>query len=240
MYHAPYKLLENTMKIFLHIILCLLFLCTTPAQAQNNIDPVKFQKTINELNRLKPLQNPRYKLSKKILYSHIVDRKNKTIGKLEDILITENGDISSLFVSFDRMHLRNSVYLNYQNLDIIGTGSGYKLDIDKKEVANIYPNLLANIETAAGQSNIVSLSSLLGKNVYNAKNERIAKIQDILFDQYGEKIKAIYLNVGYKNTRNKGVSIPYTALNIENNNGYIKLSINQDLSDIIVKYAKNK
>lgn len=49
---------------------------------------------ITSLNRIDPLQNPQYESASDILKRRMLDRKNKVVGSIRDIVINENGNIA--------------------------------------------------------------------------------------------------------------------------------------------------
>ncbi len=196
------------------------------------------QKNVHNMNRLKPLQNPRYIRFEKILKRKVIDSHNKVVGEVGDVLVDTRGTISSIHVGFDRLHLRQNVYLNYEALDIESVSNGYRLAFDDEQVVALYPELLANIETASGQSDVFSLSSILGKKVLDAKGRKIAKVSDILFDDTARIVKALYLDVNYKTIRNKGVAVPFSKVSLGYESGRLVVRVPQDLSEIVLNYAK--
>ena len=235
---------------FLSLItmVCVALFIAFPVDAQEQavegsqaMDVVSFQRAFNEMNRIKPLQNPRYKLAYDILDRHITDSQNKIIGELEDVLINSKGEVISLMVEFDRLRLNQDVFLNYGALGVINADDSYKLPLRDEDVVNLYPELLSQIETASGtQGDVVNVMSLIGRPVINEKNKRIGKVTDILFDtKTGNHIKGVHVNVSYKTIRNEGVALPYAALQLEETYDGINVRVEQAFSDIIIQHVKN-
>ncbi len=203
-------------------------------------DDFVLQKNVHDMNRLKPLQNPRYIRFEKVLKRKVIDSHNKVIGEVDDILVDAKGHVSSLHVVFDRLHLRQSVYLNYGALDIESVSNGYRLSFDDEQVAALYPEFLANIETASGQSDVFSLSSVIGQKVINAKGRKIGQVSDILFDDTARTAKALYINVNYKTTRDQGVAVPFSKVSLDYTGARLAVHLPQDLSAVVLNYAAEK
>ena len=228
------------------IPLCALFIFSSPVLAKDAESAAKlaqFQTALSEMNRLKPLQNPRYKLSDDILNRRLIDQHKKVVGEVQDAVIdiSDNGKITSLLVDFDRLHLRQPVFLNYETLGISPTAGGYQIASSANSISEFYPELLANIQTASGDDgNIFSLSSVLGRTIKTSKGLRIGDVHDILFDQTGTFVKGAYLNLSYKTIRKKGIAVPLDALDFTTSNGYINVSIDQKYADTIIAFVKNQ
>lgn len=231
---------------FAVIPLCALLIFSAPALADNTDFAAKIaqlQTKLSEMNRLKPLQNPRYKQSENILNSRIIDQHKKVVGEIQDALIDvgQNGKITSLLVEFDRLHLRQPVFLNYEALGISTTTNGYQIQASANDLSERYPELLANIQTASGEDgDILSLSSIMGRTVRTSKGLKIGSVQDILFNKSGASVKAAYLNISYKTLRNKGVAVPLDVLEFTTKNGYVNVAIDQRYADTIITFVKKK
>lgn len=225
------------------LVLYAVMLCTLGAfPAFAAMDAVNFQENLNTLNRIKPLQSPQFKKSAQILSSKIIDQQNKNVGKVEDVLVKANsGAVTSLQVDFDRLRLGQPVFLNYQEMKIGSVSNGYQLGLKGDELAEIYPELLANIETAAGTNNeILSVKSLIGQSVIGEDSRKIGEIQDVLFSKEGAKAEAVYVNVNSGIIRNVGVAIPIAALNISEFHGRVSATLPQDQADLLVEFAKKR
>ncbi len=208
-------------------------------QAATKSEVIAFQSELSDLNRLKPLQNPRHELAHEILDGKLIDRENKVIGGVGDILVSAEGDVLTLYSDLDRLRLGSGVFLNYADMDMVHVSNGYKVGMSSDELTTAFPELLANIETAAGDGGAISVKNILGLGVYGEQGVKLGQIGEILFDQAKSHIRGIYLSVSYKTVRNHGVAIPFNSLKFEQKNGSTVAVMDQDYADGIVKYVKD-
>ncbi len=205
------------------------------SEKQSIIEPKQLQKTINDVNRMDPLQNPRYVSSAKIMKRHILDNSSGVVGEVNDIIIDNNGNVSSLFVDFDRLRMKEPTYMAYKDLDTEGVTSGYRLGIDKDQI----PSILSSIETAAGEDEKrYSVNELIGSSIITSDGDTIGKLEDILFDQEGSYVRSLYFKINYRTVRNKGIAVPLSVVNFDQDNGQMRILIDQKFADLIIKYAK--
>ncbi len=211
----------------------------TPVMAASPQDIIKFQTALGELNRIKPLQNPRHEGVGDILNRTIIDRENKVIGEVEDVLVGADGYVASLSVVFDCLQLNQGVFLNYATHSVSNASNGYKIGLNREEVELSYADLLADIETASGsQTDIISVAKLRGRDVIGNNSIKIGQISDILFDSSGAFIRSIYVNVNYRAIRNRGVAVPFDIFKFVEKHGKVIATIDQDYADAIIAYAK--
>lgn len=236
------------MRLLLSVVFCSVVLVlghtAFAVDEESFVKTIEFQKKITDINRLKPLQNPRHEKSIDVLNRHVLDTKSKIVGEVDDILLDHDGQVSSLFVSFDRLRLGQSVYLNYEMLDIKSVTAGYRLGFNRDEIEDVYPELLSSIDTASGGGEdgenlgLYSVKALLGSVVMTSDNKTIGKVQDILFNQDGTYVRSVYLNVSYKTIHDKGVAVPLSVLKFEQKYGQTRAVIETRYVDMILKYAK--
>lgn len=225
----------------LGIFLCAFMVVGTHAVwALDATQVLSFQNTLSELNRLKPLQNPRHVLAQDMLNRHIIDNKNKVVGEVDDLIIDGNGDVESLLVTFDRLRLNNAVFLNFETLGIKSNSSGFSLGFDELQIANIYPDLLAERQTAVNEDDTIRVTGILGRSVITDSSLNIGELKDILFDQSGRFIRSAYIVINYQAIHDRGIAIPFGVLEFTHENGRVSVSIAQDYADLIVQYAKDK
>lgn len=164
---------------------------------------------ITTLNRTDVRQSPRYENAADILKRRMLDRKNKVVGSIRDIVINENGNISYIDVDFDRLKLGRPVFVNYGSFNVKGASNGYTMAFDASEIEELYPNMLAEIETAAGEEDTYSLSKMKGLEVWTASGRRIGTVSDVLFGSEGQRAELLYISLSTGNMRGEGVAIPF-------------------------------
>lgn len=218
----------------------IIFVGFAPMAASADMGMAAFQEHLNTLNRIKPLQSPKFEKSGDILKGNVIDRQNRAIGQVDDVLILSSGGaVSSVQVTFDRLRLDQSVYLNFDEMKMKTASNGYQLDMKGEDVTALYPELLANIQTAAGDSTeILSLKNVIGKPVVTPEGRTIGAIQDVLFGNKGAQVQAIYVGIDSGTTRNVGVAIPMDALSFEEHHGRMKAILPRDQAEFLVEYAK--
>ncbi len=226
-------------RIFILIFGLALFLSAASFQAQAG-DYERFLETLTEINRIDPLQAPSYERDDDILKRHILDRKNRVVGEVQDVILTPEGSISSLFVKFDRLRLNTSVYLNYRDMRIRPVSNGYALSFDDEQIENMYPVFLANIETAAGEEGeTVSARSLVGASVKSSDGRKVGKVKHVMFGSRGGQAEVLYIAMIYGILRGKSIAVPYDAVKFDSNGKKPKLTVSEEQADAMIDFAKN-
>lgn len=229
------------MKNLLFVIALLSFalFLAAPAFAQNALNGEA--QTVSELNRIKPLQNPQYQKAEDTLSRRILDRKNKVIGNLKDIIVGGNGGVNALNVEFDRLRLTTPVTVNYNNLKMKSSSNGYAVGFTDEEVAGFYPNLLAQVETAAGAdaNDNLSIRKIIGAEIYALDGRRIGAVENVLFDVRGERAQLLYVKLSANQLSSDGVAIPFDDASYGSDAvGRTKLTIGDSLANAMIDYAK--
>lgn len=210
--------------------------------ARSSVEALEIKSTIEKYNNIKPLQNPRYERSSKILKRRIIDGKNKTVGNVKDIIFDKrNGRVRTLYIEFDRLNLQKAVYLDYDKMDIRSFSTGYRINFGKDEIKTLYPVLLSNIEPASGNikdAPDISLGRILGSKLVSSTGKKLGNVEDVLFNDKGKYVRSIYLNINHRTVHNKGVAMPLSILSFEENNGRIKTVIDEAYVETIVSMAK--
>ena len=231
------------MRAYLAIcVVCFLAMVVphTAAGEGKLMEPVQAQKSIHDINRLKPLQNPRHEQSSKVLNRHVLDRGGKVIGAVDDVLIGDNGKVLSLRVRFDQLRLSQPVFLNYETFGVGNVIDGYRLEFDAQEIEDIYPALLSSMDVAAGEKATQrSTKDLIGSKVVTSAGVHIGTLDDVLFDQGGSYIRNMYMAINYQAIHEKGIAVPLSVLQFEQKDGHTHIVVDQKYADMIVQYAKD-
>lgn len=223
------------LRILLTIVLCI-FAMPALAQEYN-----KSMQMISELNRIQAPQNPNYERSEKILTRRVIDRKNRVIGEVQDVIFRSNGGLKSIKVDFNRLNLSQPVYLNYRELDMRTSGRSYQMSIEDKQVDSLYPQLLADIETASGPGvEDFSLRKMLNANVTTANGKIVGKISDVLFSAEGDRAEAIYVRMADGVLNGKQVAVPVDALQLSNSAQGFTAVASDDLASAMNDFAAQK
>ena len=209
-------------------------LYSLPLKAQG-LNP--YFETLAEYNRIKPMQNPQWERSRDTLKSDILDRKNKTLGEVHDIVVTPNGTIQFLDAELDRIQL-GEVALNYRKLNIGASERSYKLGYDDDQIKEVFADLLADIETAAGDdSDMISIDKLVGSDVHSDDGRRIGKIEEVMFTNSGDRAEALIVRVNYKTVRGESVAIPFSSADYKGDGSRYDVMLADDQTDTLLEFA---
>ncbi|MFK7840308.1 MAG: PRC-barrel domain-containing protein [Bdellovibrionales bacterium] len=223
----------NLTKILLCTII-MFALSSMDAMAQNNRE---FEQ-LSTLNRIKPLQNPEFDRVEKVLDRKILDRKNKVVGTVQDVILNQNGTISGINTEFDRLRLGNLVSLNFRALRIRTTSDAYQMNMDADEIADMYPRLLADIETASGRNNVTfSTRAIIGSSLRSSDGRRLGKVENVLFGADGGIASAIYAKLSYGTLRGETVAVPFRNVEFKYERGRLSGTVSRGLANAMFEIA---
>ena len=226
------------MKLFQIIAFALIAIVFSPVQTLANNDRALEQLT--SLNRMNPLQNPEFDRAGKILGRKILDRKNKVVGRVDDVIVNSNGTIASLQTDFDRLRLGTDLYLNYRSLNIRTRSTSYALGMDADEIEDFYPQLLADIETASGNNtSTFSVREMMGAPILSDKGRKIGKVKNVLFANNGGIVRALYAEFTSGILRGRTIAIPFRSANLQVKKNRITAVIDEEFADSMAKAAEN-
>ncbi len=225
------------MTIFLMVFMAAAFLpgMASPASYSRKAEQ------ISAVNRMAPLQNPKYDRSEEILGRRVLDRKNKVVGDLRDVLLSPNGSIAFLDVNFDRIRLAQPVLVNYSGFSIEPVTNGYAMTFDAAEIEGVYPQMLAEIQTAAGEgAEIYSLKKLQGLTVKTESGRAIGRIDDVLFTGNGKRAEAFYVGLTAGTLRGRSVAVPFGEVNLANASSAREALVSDETADALIGIAKDR
>jgi sporulation protein YlmC with PRC-barrel domain len=224
------------MKTLLTFILSAAMTLSLAAGASaQSLDP--YYETLAQYNSIAPKQNPQWEGAESTMKSNIQDNKNKVIGDLKNIIVSENGSIQSLEVDLNRIQL-GATSLNYRELQIKSSARSYALAMDDKRIKEVFPEILAGIDTAAGDStSSISVKNLVGADIRADDGRRIGKVDDVMFSRNGDRVTALLVNVKYKTIRGETIALPFSSVEyLPKGTGFEVLLADQQ-ADTVLEFA---
>jgi sporulation protein YlmC with PRC-barrel domain len=229
-----FKEISMRLVMLAFVITCIFALPATAASYSQKTEQ------IIAVNRMAPLQNPKYDRSEEILGRRMLDRKNKVVGDIEDVVLNEYGGIAFLDVKFDRIRLPRAVFVNYTGFDIQPVTNGYAMTFEASEIEGAYPQMLADIATAAGDEDTYSLKKLRGVSVKTSSGRIIGQVDDILFGGNGERAEAFYIGLTVGTLRGRSVAVPFGEVNLAKVASAREVTISDETADTLIDIAKDK
>lgn len=192
---------------------------------------------ISQFNVIDRYRHPDFERSADMLERNVLDSKNRIIGEVRNIILTRDGNVASIGVEFDRLRLRQEVSLDVLDLDIRSVSGGYRLAFRDDQVEEIYPDLLANIDTAAGSENLHSVKSIIGIALVAEDGRILGRVKDVIFHGQGRRAEALYVDLQMRGLRNDDpVNIPYSSAQVQERDGRLAAVISNAYADALVKY----
>ncbi|MGB0719918.1 MAG: PRC-barrel domain-containing protein [Bdellovibrionales bacterium] len=219
------------------ILIVILLLVAVPSwvRAQSYSQTVE---QLGQLNRINPLQNPGFERSDNVLNRKILDRKNKVVGQVRDILLNKNGTIQSIATEFDRLANTQTLFLNYRDMRIEPADDGYILNLEDNQIEDLYAEFLANMDTAAGGEDVFSAQKIIGLPITEKSGKRLGVIKQILFGVNGARADAVYVELTQGLSRGDTIAIPFRSVDFKAQNNGLKATIDKDLIESIKEIAE--
>lgn len=232
------------MKNILIALIALVLAAPAPTQAASSElpDPL-YALELNQYNQKNPTQDDRYTRGSRLLSSKILDSQGRTLGKVIDIRLEKGGSLRALDASLNRMggHSAN-LPLDTSIITVKPVeGGGYQLAQNANQLKSLMPQLLANVDVAAGpalSSDIVSVQRLINGGVFSEKGPRIGTIEDVMFSYGGARAQSILVRVDYKTVTGKRVAIPVDSGVFAPGNLYTDMILPSPRAQTLVEFAK--
>jgi sporulation protein YlmC with PRC-barrel domain len=234
------------MKKRIKIVLIALMLCGSfaifaqPASARS-LDEVKLLEQLTTLNRYPPLRSSEFDLSSQVLGRRIIDRKNKVVGQIKDVIINSNGGVEMFLVEFDRLKVSGAVYMDANELKVGDFTKRYSIDMNDEELVTMFPTLLANTATAAGDATeMQSVGKVVGAEVISDDGRRLGTVENVLFDNSGKKARGLYVNFTHSAMGSNSFAIPFSMVSFAEKTGKTVIVVDPAEADLLVEFIKRK
>ncbi len=209
----------------------------TPSLAQSSKYIQAFDR-LDKINRYRPEQSAKHVANQDILAGRVLDRTNRVVGEVRDVILNRNGGIAMLDVNFNRINLGvDSLMVDYNQFDIRPATNGYKMGRTDDQVTAMLPSLLAATETASGNNaDIFSLKKMIGQKVYSRSGKKLGKVEKVLFDASGSRAELLFISMEQRSIRGKKIAIPFAGPSYNSK----KINVRNDFADAMIAYAKSK
>ena len=186
---------------------------------------------LSQINATSPEQSPRHEHGREILSDRVLDRKNRVIGEIHDVILNVDGSLSMLDVEFDRLKIgKDHILADYGLLQMEPAGNGYKTGFDKAQIEDMFPELLSSSKQARRIFGRPSIKSLAGASVKTGANKNLGRVIDILFDHLGGQALYLYVSMDYAGHRGKALAIPFEKVTYASRGKTIEVFVNDDLA----------
>ncbi len=231
--------MKNTLNIWALVTLALLI--ANPAMAQD-ITYSRYLENLNQINKARPEQSPKFQASKDILNDRILDSTNRVVGEVKDLLLTRSGSIENLNANFNRLKLgTDDLYVSYNDLNIRPVTNGYKMSYTDDQIEEIFPTLLANMASAAGaDQDEYSLKKIVGATVKAKDGRTLGKVEDVLFDQLGGRAELLLVSMNYKALRGKTLAVPFSLAKYDASESTLGVTMPDEMAEAMIAYAGKK
>lgn len=199
-----------------------------------------FLEQISEINRFQVTQRPEHERGTVLLDRTIEDSTNRVVGEIDDIVLSPNGSITALSTKFDRLRLNAPVFVNYREFRVQPVSSGYRMStMTDDRIEELYPELLASIETAAGDADSdFGVKSLIGSTIESTDGRRLGKVEDVLFRSLGSRADLLYVSMSYGTLRGRELAVPFEVVEYKTAGGRTVAIVDEDQADAMIDYAK--
>jgi sporulation protein YlmC with PRC-barrel domain len=99
----------------------------------------------------------------------------------------------------------------------------------EKDSSGAYSMVTINMNTSA--------AGMIGQQVHNAKNEQVAKVEDILINSYGNAAQIILTNGGFLGVGNKLVAVDFALVYMRNGDSDVIVPITEETIKNMVPFA---
>ncbi len=228
-------------RIFIFTVFFLLTTMLVQLAQASELRLTPFYEVLSDMNSMPALQRPFFKQGGDILADNILDSKSRVIGEIDEVVVNNDGSVYSVAAELDRLALRQSVFMRFSQLQMKGISNGYRLGFDREQIEDIYPTLLADIETAAGEdASQFSLSSFQGARLKNESNRVIGDITEVLFDEFGENAQAFYVSAKYRGISGQTFAVPFDQGRFESRGSKTDVILDNKSSDILIQFLRDR
>lgn len=212
-----------------------------PAGAQELEDSRVLEK-LAALNRLPPLRSSEFDLGREVIGRKIIDRKNKVVGEIKDVIIDSNGNVGTYLVSFDRLKIGGQgVYISAGELKMGDFTKRYTINMNDAELEAVLPTMLANTQSAAGpESGLQSIRRLTDADVLVEDGRRLGKVQNILFAENGKKARGLYVAFTHSAIGQKQAAVPFSMVSFAEKDGKPVIMMDKASAAALIDFTKRK
>ncbi|MCB1722042.1 MAG: PRC-barrel domain-containing protein [Rhodospirillales bacterium] len=224
--------------IFCTLMIMFAISSSAPATFAQDLKTTRIWEELEKIEKSRPLRSSRYISSKAVISDRVLDKTNRVIGEIRDVVLDRNGAISYLNIDFNRLRLGTGpILVDYDEMGLRPASNGYKMGYTDDDIRARLPQILSNIESASGQeTDTYSIKNLVGHTLYSADGRKLGAIEDILFDHGGYRAELLYVALSHKSAHGKSLAIPFREAYYKTE----KLILKNDYADTILVFAQEK
>lgn len=208
-----------------------------PAAGPAPVSQQDYISQVLDLNRVPPQQNPLYMMGNKVLAYRLLDRNRRALGKMQDITLGADGSLQSIQVHMIAPGFNEELSFDIKAYNATPESDAYVVSLSRDQVEQNLPDLLAGIETAAGESQPITVQSLVGARVQTDRGRQIATVQDVVIDDDRKVAVALLLTML---GGNQTVAVPYKTSRIERRGPKATVELSEAQAKVASSYGAKR
>ena len=204
---------------------------------------VKEEKTFSELledyNKTDPSHSALFVTSREVNGWRVAGNDGKVVGEVRDVYIDASGNVKYVVTKFNRLRIREDVFMNPAEVQMSNIGNKYQLGLSEEQIETGSENMVKGKLPEAEENSVFTAKDLDRKKLETARGDKLGQVETILFAEDGLSAKALLVKVNFGPVRNKTMAIPFEALTIGIERGRPKVIISsEDAAAILTQATK--
>ena len=225
--------------LFTRFILMLALLGTAPVAHGSEALKQQYLQELQEINARNPARSSQYEDLANIRDDKILDSTNRVVGEVNDILLSQQGNIEYMNIDFNRLKLgTDSLFMAYGRAGMRPVSNGYKMTLSDDDIRTQLPTILAQTASAAGDDqDIYSASKIPGAPVFAQNGAQLGVVKKVLFEGQGRYAELLYIDYNHKRTRGRDMAIRFNDARFDASGNALRINVPVALAEAMEDFA---
>jgi len=194
-----------------------------------------------QLNQINPAQNPLYTLGSRAISFRLLDQNRRALGKLSDITIGAGGALESVQAQIMSTGFDQELNFGVVAHNVTPESDAYSVTLTRDQVEDNLPGFLAATESAAGDDDNgpITVQSLIGARVQNAKGSQIAIVDDVMIDDQQKMAVALLLTL-MGGSGQTTIAVPYRSAKVARTGPKATVELTDEQARVVTNYAPKR
>ena len=198
-----------------------------------------FAEKLADYNKTDPTRSAMFVTAREISGWRVAANDGKVVGEVRDVYIDASGKVKYIVTKFNRLRIREDIFVNPADMQITNIGNKYQLGLAEEQIEAAAEQMVKNELPQSEENTTFTGDDLERKDLESSQGDELGQVDEILFSEDGLSASALLIKINFGPVRNKPIAVPFEALTIGMERGRPKVIISsEDAAAILMQATK--